>query len=152
MNWNVLVASVAVIFSMTSYVLTRRKELAWKRTEFLCTQAQHLDNDPDLVDVIRILEDRHPNLTMPQIFDADSQLDYEKRGEYEQKFDKLFNFLWRLCYAYLEVKTLSSKEVEGFGWYFWRISKFPAVVDYCENNGYEDINIVTRKLGLDQEG
>jgi len=89
---------------------------------------------------------------MAQIFDADSQLDYEKRAEYEQKFDKLFNFLWRLCYAYLEVKTLSSKEVEGFGWYFWLISKFPAVVDYCENNGYEDINIVTRKLGLDQEG
>jgi hypothetical protein len=152
MNWNVLVASVAVIFSMTSYVLTRRKELAWKRTEFLYAQAQYLENDPELVDVIRILEDRHPSLTMAQIFDADSQLDYEKRAEYEQKFDKLFNFLWRLCYAYLEVKTLSSKEVEGFGWYFWLISKFPAVVDYCENNGYEDINIVTRKLGLDQEG
>jgi len=152
MNWNVLVASVAVMFSMTSYVLTRRKELAWKRTEFLYAQAQYLENDPELVDVIRILEDRHPSLTMAQIFDADSQLDYEKRAEYEQKFDKLFNFLWRLCYAYLEVKTLSSKEVEGFGWYFWLISKFPAVVDYCENNGYEDINIVTRKLGLDQEG
>ena len=83
------------------------------------------------------------------IFDEDGDFDSQKRTEYKQKCDNLFNFLWQLCYAYDQVKTLSRKEVEGFGWYFWRISKFPAVVDYCENNGYEDINTVTKKLKLD---
>jgi hypothetical protein len=151
MTWNLLIASVAVIFSIISYLLTRHKELAWKRTEFLCGQAQYLDTDPDLVDVLRILEDRHPSMTVAQIFDDDSQLDDEKRGEYRQKFDKLLNLLWRLCYAYMEVRTLSEKEVEGFGWYFWRVSNFPTLVEYCENNGFEDINTVTRKLGLDQD-
>lgn len=149
MNWNVLIASAAIIFSVVSYVLTRRRELAWRRTEFLCSQSQYLDNDPDLVEVIRILEERHSTITVAQVFDEDSQLDAEKRIEYKQKFDKLFNFLWRLCYAYFVVKTISRKEVEGFAWYFWRISKIPVLVDYCENNGYEDINIVTKKLKLD---
>lgn len=149
MDWNVLIASATVIFSVIAYVLTRRQELAWKRTEFMVAQAQYFDNDKDLLEVVIILEDRHPVVTLSMIFDEDSNVDAQKRTEYKQKCDKLFNFLWRICYAYDQVKTLSRKEVEGFGWYFWRISKCPAVVDYCENNGYEDINTVTKKLKLD---
>ena len=151
MSWNVLIASVTVIFSVLSYVLNRRRELAWRRTEFICTQAQYFDNDPDLIEVVRILEGRHSKITVDQIFGANSPLDSDTSTDYKQKFDKMFNFLWRLCYSYQEVKTLSRKEVEGFGWYFWKISKSPAVVEYCEDNGYEDINSVTKKLKLDQD-
>lgn len=151
MDWNVLIASATVIFSVIAYALTRRRELAWKRTEFMAAQAQYFDNDKDLLEVVTILEDRHPVVTLSMIFDDDSKFDPQKRTEYIQKCDKLFNFLWRLCYAYDQVKTLSRKEVEGFGWYFWRISKFPAVIDYCENNGFQDINTVTKKLKLDMD-
>jgi hypothetical protein len=148
MNWSLLIAALAIIVSVITYALTRRRELAWRRTEFIVTQAQYFDNDDDLLEVVRILEDRHPVVNLSMIFDETSEFDPEKRAYYKQKCDKMFNFLWRLCYAYDQVKTLSRKEVEGFGWYFWRISKFPAVVDYLENNGYEDINTVTRKLKL----
>jgi hypothetical protein len=51
-----------------------------------------------------------------------------------------------MCYAYLETKTISRKELDGFGWYLWRISERPAIVEYCDNNGYEEINIATKKL------
>lgn len=147
-NWNVLIASVAIVFSVISYVLSRRRELAWKRTEFLCAQSQYFDNDEILLEVSAILEDRHPEVTVAQIFDAASQVDPEKRLKYKVKFDKMFNFLWRLCYAYLEVGTLSRKEVEGFRWYFRKISESPVMVEYCEKNGYEDINRVTRELKI----
>ena len=137
-----------VIFSVIAYVLTRRQELAWS-AQNSWWRRRIFDNDKDLLEVVIILEDRHPVVTLSMIFDEDSNFDPQKRTEYKQKCDKLFNFLWRICYAYDQVKTLSRKEVEGFGWYFWRISKFPAVVDYCENNGYEDINTVTKKLELE---
>ena len=150
-NWQSIFGIVVAIGTVIGYFLTRRNELAWKRTEFLCSQADYLDNDTVLVEIIKILEDRHPTLTVNDIFDSESQFDEEKREEYKQKFDKLLNFLWRLCYAYLEVNTISRKEVEGFGWYFWRISRFPSLVDYCENNGFDDINTVTKKLRLDIE-
>lgn len=114
-NWQPILAFAAAIGTVIGYFLTRWNELAWKRTEFLCSQAHYLDNDPELVEMIKIIEERHPTLTVNDIFDSESPLDEEKRKNYKQRFDKFFNFLWRLCYAYLEVKTLSRKEVEGFG-------------------------------------
>jgi hypothetical protein len=150
MSWDVLIASVTVIFSVISYVLSRRRELAWKRTEFLCSQSQYLDDDPVLVEVVTILEGRHPTITATDIFDGKS-VDPGKQREYQQKFDKLLNFLWRICYAYETLRTISDTEVEGFGAYFWRISKIPVVVDYCEHNGFAEINAVTRKLKLDED-
>ncbi len=148
MDWNVIIASATVHFSVVAYVATRRRELAWKRTEFMVTQAQYFDNDQDLQEVVMIFEERHPVVTLAMIFEEDSNWDTEKRTEYKQRCDKLFNFLWRFCYAYEQAKTISRKEVEGFAWYFRRISKFPAVVIYCENNGYKSINTVTQKLKL----
>jgi hypothetical protein len=150
MSWNLFIAAAAVTFSVISYLVTRRRELAWRRTEFLCSQMQQLDNDPVLVEAVTILEDRHPTITVADVFSDDDSLDLPKRAEYRQKFDKLLNFLWRLCYAYSTLKTISRAEVEGFGWYFWRLSRVPVLVAYCENNGYEGINNVVRELKLDQ--
>jgi len=153
MRWELLVASCTVMvslltvaFSVWSYSQTRRGELAWKRTEFLCAQAEYLDTDDVLNEAIKILEDRHAEITMSQIFDDDSSLDTIKRNEYLHAMDRLLNFLWRLSYAYLTTKTISQSEIEGFSWYFWRISRFPALTEYCENNGFEEINIVTTSL------
>lgn len=146
MNWNLIIASLAVLSSVISYILTRRRDLAWKRTEFLCAQARYLDTDPVLVEAITILEGRHADITLAQLFGPDCELDKAKKDEYLQKFDKLLNFLWWLCYAYLRVKTISQKELRGFGWYLWRIDQCRSLVGYCEINGFEAINIVINKL------
>lgn len=150
-NLEPILVFIVAMGAMIGYFLTRSRELAWKRTEFMCAQAQYLDNDSDLLEVVRILEDRHETVTIHEVFNEESNLTPEVRRAYQQKFDKLFNFLWRLCYAYSEVRTLSAKEVEGFGWYFWRISKSPVLVEYCKENGYQDINQVTEKLRLDKD-
>jgi hypothetical protein len=144
-NGQLVVASVVAAFSMVTYVLTRRRELAWKRTEFLFAQAHYFENDPVLVEMVTILEGRHRALTVDQIFDPASELNASTRQEYLQKCDKLLDFLWRLCFACLETKTLSLKEIEAFGWYFWRISENPLLFDYCDNYGFEEIIIVIKK-------
>jgi len=145
MNWQIIIAFGVAVFSIASYVLTRRRELAWRRTEFLCAQSQYLDTDPELSEVVRILEDRDDCITIDQIFGSGDLAD-SKRNEYLARMDKLLNFLWRLCYATLKLKTLSKKEIEGFSWYLWRISQNPSMVEYCENNGFEDINTVIALL------
>ena len=105
MNYEFLIAAITVIISVVTYALTRRRELAWKRTEFMVAQAQYFDNDKDLIEVVRILEDRHPVVTLSMIFEEPHDLEPDKQMDYKQKCDKLFNFLWRLCYAYGEVKN-----------------------------------------------
>src|SRR5437660_1075066 len=147
---SVIVAAAAIIFSVVSYRLTRQRELAWKRTEFLSDQAKYLEDDPSLVEAITILEDRHPIITVDKIFGDSVELDDGARAAYKQKFDKLLGFLWRLCYAYRTMKTLSSKEVEAFGWYYWRVSRFPSLVDYCQEYGFSDIIAVITELKFDQ--
>src|SRR5437588_6660544 len=76
MNWSLLIAALTVLVSVVTYALTRRRELAWKRTEFIVNQAQYFDNDPDLLEVVRILEDRHPVVTLSMIFDEVSDFDH----------------------------------------------------------------------------
>src|SRR6266436_6349979 len=110
MTLSAFIAAVAIIVSVISYGLTRRRELAWKRTEFLSNQAKYLEADPSLVEAITILEDRHATVTVERLFGDESDLDESMRGAYRQMFDKLLGFLWRLCYAYRTMKTLSSKE------------------------------------------
>jgi hypothetical protein len=150
MHWELLIAALAFAFSVTSYTFTRSKELAWRRTEFLCAQLQHLDTDLDLVKAVRILEDR-AEITIADIFDPETTLDKEKLNEYLQRMDKLLNFFWRISYAFLETQTITQKEVEGFGWYYWRISQFPLLLTYCQANGYGKINATIKALDYVKE-
>lgn len=148
-KWTLIVAASAVLFSVVSYLLTHRRELAWKRTEFLFEQSQYLDNDPVLIEVLDILEGRHLRITVKDVFDDNqSSLDAETRLKYRQNFDKLLNFLWRLCYAYLTVRTIKKKEIEGFSWWLWRISEYPLILDYCME-GYEEICFTIEKMRPD---
>lgn len=137
-SWENIITIVIAIGTVIGYFITRKNELAWKRTEFLCEQSQYLEDDPVMVEIITILEGRHPNVAICDIF-ASQKLSEQAKLEYLQKFDKFLNFLWRLSYSYLEVKTISRKEISGFGSYFWLISKSQPLLDYCEENGFEDI-------------
>ena len=142
---SILGSAGALGFSIYNYILTRRREIAWKKTEFFYTQAQYLENNLDLIEAVKIIEGRHPDITISQIFD-DNNFDKIKRNEYLQKIDKLLNFLRRLCYAHLETRIISIKEIEGFGWYFWQIAHSPSVVKYCDEHGFREINTVIIKL------
>lgn len=151
-KWTLIIAASAVLFSIFSYWLTQRRELAWKRTEFLFGQSSYLDNDPALIEVLDILERRHLEIKLNDVFDPESNLDAATRLKYLQYFDKLLNFLWRLCYAYLTVKTIKKKEIKDFSWWLRRISEYPPLVDYCKKNGYEEILITIEEMRPDWKG
>ena len=97
--------------------------------------------------MVKILEDRHPTITVGRLYDAGSGLETTERKAYQQKFDLLLNFLWRLCFAHLVLKTLSKREIVCVGWYLRRIAQHPSLVDYCNSHGYNDIVTVIERQG-----
>lgn len=138
-NWQPVVAYATALGAVANYFISRRRELAWKRTEFLFLHAQYLDTDKELIETITILESRHCEITIDAIYDDNSSLPIASKNEYKQKFDKLLNLFERLAYASLRAKTISMKEIGSFGWYFDLITKYPRLVAYCNENGFYDI-------------
>ena len=137
--WQPLLAIVTAVGAVVSYIKTHRRELSWKRTEFICSQLRTLDTDPKLYEMLTILEGRHPEVSVYGIYDPDSGLDDAKRKAYQQEMDSFLNFIWCLCFAYLELRTLTDRNILCVGRYLDIINRNPLLRDYCLNNGYTAI-------------
>ncbi len=145
-HWQPLLAFFTAIWGVWVFLLTRHNELAWKRTEFLFTQGQFLDTDPDTMEIGKILEGRHPTITVDGIFSDQSALDKQVINDYRQRFDKFLNVYERLGYAVFKVKTLSLQEVDFLGSFLLTIAENPALTSYCLDNGFEEIILLSKKL------
>ncbi len=74
-----------------------------------------------------------------------------KTGTDEQKamcmaMENYLNFLWRIAYACLELKTIKAEDLDAFGYYFYQVSIHPGLSEYCINEGFEDIIDAVKKL------
>jgi len=147
-NWEPLVAYATLVAAIVGYFLSRRRELAWKRTEFLFLQSQYIDKDTDMSEVIQILEDRHPTLTVEGVFGEASDVELPVRNASKHKFDKLLGHIDLIAYAVLYVRTLSLTEAESFGWYIERIVRSSLLRNYCAENGHQDLLTLAGKLKL----
>ena len=146
-NWQMILALIVGICALLKYFDTRKRELAWRRTEFIFEQARLLDTDLDLSDAILILEERHTEVKLSDLFAADKNpYNSSLHSQYYQKMDKLLNFLDRLAYATLDARTLSLAEVVNFGWYFKKIDAHQKLKEYCMDNGFNDILILANKI------
>jgi len=145
-NWKELVGFVIAIGGIWKYFDARKRELAWKRTEFLFEQARLLETDKDLSDAIKILENRHPEITVDTLYGMKADLSASKTKEYRHKFDKLLNHFDRIAYATLQRKTLSIEEAANFGWYVGLISSNVGLKDYCQQEGFLDIIILLQEI------
>jgi hypothetical protein len=78
-NWQLIIAMLTAIGAMSSYLMTRKDALSWRRTEFICAQLRYLGADRDLTEMLKLLEGRHPLVTISQIFDVNSSLNKEEQ-------------------------------------------------------------------------
>jgi len=136
------------------YLDSRKRELDWKRKEFLFKQAELLDSDPDIRSAINILEERLvesdtglPHYTAKEIFE-----DLNGHSGLIIKFDKLLNLFDRLAYSVYDTHTLRFDDIANFSWYYKEILKYPAMVDYCNKNGFEDVVKLANQLSNKQDG
>lgn len=146
-NWQVVSTLIVAIVGLWKYFDTRNRELAWRRTEFLFEQAKLLDTDNVFVEVMKIMENRHPNISVKTLYENfDQKKELQEYWGYYQKFDKLLNFLDRIAYAYFNAKTLSIEEVLSFGWYLDKISENSYLLKYCKENGFNDILELSKEI------
>lgn len=131
-NWKELVGFTIAGFGIYKYFDTRARELAWRRTEFIFKQAERLENDSDVFEIVTILENRSQGKTIEQIIN-------ESQSDCLQKLDKLLNLLDRLAYATLHRKTIAKEEIANFGWYLDRICQNETLVQYCNTHGFHDV-------------
>lgn len=145
-NWKELVGFAIAAFGIWKYLDVRKHELAWKRTEFLFEQARLLETDNDLSDAIKILEGRHPEITVDTLYGSKADLSASKTKEHRHKLDKLLNHFDRIAYATLQRKTLSIEEAANFGWYVGLICSDDNLRDYCQQEGFSDIILLLQEI------
>lgn len=137
-NWPALAGLAAASWAILTYLVTRRRELALRRTDHIFEQSQYLDNDKEMVECTLILYGKHPNHTVADFLKAARS---EGREEVDtvllMKFEKYLNFLWRICYAHLALRTLREKDMCAFGAYLRQIGQNRPLYDYCKS-GFEE--------------
>lgn len=140
-NWEIVAGSVALVWAIVSFVLTRRRELAWKRTEFIIQQLGFLDNDTEMRECTLIIYGKHHNLRVDDFLVASLAKNpiNEGAGQLVMKFEKYLNFLWRIAYAHIVLKTITRKDLDAFGAYFDAVQKNEKLRKYCLDEGYEEI-------------
>lgn len=149
-GWQPTLALITAIGATIGYFITHRRELSWKRTEFISSQLKYLGDDPKLFEMLKILEKRHPTISIDGIYGNEKPLNSEARAEYQHEFDRFLNYIWCLCFAYLNLKTLTNREIVCIGRYLSLIIQHPSLVTYCEDHGYRRIIIVAEKLGYEK--
>jgi hypothetical protein len=145
-NWKELLGFGIAIAGIWRYLDTRRRELAWRRTEFLFEQARLLDSDQGLRDAVRVLEGRHPDITLDTLFNDYNPPGSPADAEIYQQIDALLNFLDRVAYALQDAKTLSGSEASHFGWYAKQVVGHQGLKSYCDKYGYESVLIFAEQL------
>jgi hypothetical protein len=148
-DWQLAFAIITAAGAVVGYFITHRRELSWKRTEFICSQLKYLGDDPHLFRMLEILEGRHSDVSINDIYGGRRGLDDKKRKEYQHEFDRFLNYIWCLCFAYLDLKTLTKREIICVGRYIKLIARSSSLVTYCEGHGYERIITVAGRLGYE---
>ncbi len=134
-----IISVCVLVFAFWKYTDIRKRELRWKRTEFLFKQAEFLDNDPNINLAVSVLDGVDGDVRIEDLFNIDGIINNTIDKRYRIGFEKLCNFLDRLAYAHLNSKAIEKKEIANFGWYIESIEKHTRVVKYCEKNGFGDI-------------
>lgn len=143
-NWPIISTLIVAVFSIWRYLDSRKRELDWKKTEFLFDQAKYIDNDEYIQKAIMVIGGNH-TIKADDLIDSNGRFKNNNK-EIVEGFEKLFNLLERLSYAEHTSQVLSKKELQHFGWYYEEIIDNPTLKKYCEKNGYNDVILFGKKL------
>jgi len=135
-----MIAALSLVWAIFSYQLNYRNTLALERTKFIFENLRFFETDPLLQMANQIMNE------LPVGFTIDVFLDVvkTKKGTPEQitkctAMDNYLNFLWRIGYAHFTLETITVDDLDAFGYYFYLISKHPGLMNYCVDEGFEEV-------------
>lgn len=138
-NWQYLTALIGGGLATWRFLVSRNDDLAWKRTEFLFDQAQYLESNPDMREILQILGDNHNDYGVGDLIDDGAPIEAPEKYRLRNNLDQFLKFFDRLYYAHVTAKTLSKDEVMVFEWYLSEILDTDELAKYCEENGFRDV-------------
>ncbi len=150
-NWGIIASFAAAVWAVWNFFVTRRRELAWKRTEFIIEQLEFLDSDPEMRECTLVLYGKYPGVSIDQFLAAaktPGQVSLDQ-GQMIMKFEKYLNFLWRIAYAQIVLGTLTKQDLCAFGAYFRAVGKDQGLRQYCMEEGFDEI--VTASIAVERE-
>jgi hypothetical protein len=148
----IIIAAITFLLGVSSFLITRKDELAWKRTEFIIQQSQLLDSDEGMKEITLILYGKHDKKSVADylVLIGESTGTTKENEDYIMQFEKYLNFLWRIAYAFLVLKTLKKKDMYAFGAYLRAVCSNQELKNYCLENGYDEIVIAYKELRGDK--
>lgn len=144
-HWPLLAAISSAFVTALVFVFNKMREGKFKRIEYLFSLGERLDTDPELRKVIMILEGRHADISLSEIFDT-SLISQKDINSYKQSFDRLFNFFERLNHAVIVTGTITLLEAQCFEWYLDKIRNNTMISKYCEDNGFSDVLLLACRM------
>ena len=138
-NWQYLTALIGGAVATYRFLVSRNDELAWKRTEFLFSQAQYLESNPEMREILQILGDNHNDYGICDVIDDDTSISDSEKYRLRNNLDHFLNFFDRLYYAHVTAKTMTKAEVMVFEWYLAKIQDTKELAEYCRVKGFHDV-------------
>ena len=118
-----------------------------ERTRFIFEQSKYFDTDPSMQTANKIIYGLSPNFTIETFLRVmDSKEGTQEEISTSMAFEGYLNFLWRVAYAHLHLKTISIEDVTAFGVYFYKIYSENRLREYCMAQGFEEIIELAQKL------
>jgi hypothetical protein len=135
-----LIATLALAWTIIAYWLNKRNALALERTKFIFENLRFFETDPLMQMANQIVNGLVPDFTIDVFLDATNK----KNSDPEQRtkcmaVDNYLNFLWRIAYAHFTLKTVTTDDLDAFGYYFYLISQHKGLMEYCVSDGFEEI-------------
>jgi hypothetical protein len=142
-----IIPALALLWAVYRYRLGSRRDLALERTKFIFDNLRFFETDPSLQMANQVINDLASGFTIDTFLDRMT----EKLGTAEEMtkcmaIDNYLNFLWRIAYAHLELDTIALNDMDAFGYYFYLISKHEKLMEYCVDEGFEEIIDAIEKL------
>lgn len=144
LDWKFLISVIGVcltisglFFSLWKFLDSRKRELEWKKTEFVFFQASKMDENSKVSRVVRII-DGHDELKPEDIVTHKGAF-CSSDPDIIDGVHNLLNTLDRLAYAYQRHSSISLEELEPFFWYFTSIQRNTHFSTFCRKNGYRKV-------------
>jgi hypothetical protein len=141
-------AIVAGLWAIYTYREKRERELSQQRTGFIFENARILDSDPGLQEALSILNDMHFTYDVDDFIRITNKKTVwtEEEIRIVTLVDNLLNYLWRIAYAHITLKTLTLNDLNAFGYYYWRIIEHEGLITYSKEEGYGEIVTAAKRL------
>ncbi len=135
-----IIPALALGWAVITYSDKKRGALALERTKFIFDNLQYLETDPSMQKANKIVYRLSHGFTIEDfLLIMKGRSGTQEQTDACMAIENYLNLLWRVGYAHITLKTIERNDLDAFGYYFYEISKNVKLMEYCNEEGYEEI-------------